>query len=427
MSPRKLLWKAVVAFAPVMLIARCGSNGTAPATPTPSMIALVSGDGQSGTVGKPLPQALVVRVTDKSDAGVAGVAVSWTISAGAGHLSATATQTDAQGRASVTWTLGPAAGSSNNSVQASASGLTGSPVTFRASGLAAAASAIFLVSGNDQSANVGQALPKALAVQVTDSAAVPLAGVTVSWAITAGGGSLSATTTQTDAQGLASVTWMIGAASGLNNDSVQASTAGATGSPVTFTASGLIAATATVYTDTGAFHTATGSLGPPTIVTFDDVDSTPINNTISGRTPFDGTHYAGQGFTFASPGGYALYIAPGGLFWNASNSLSIGHFPFDTTHVAPLNDADSLRVTLNARCSATSLQLVDNGSSSPTEFVAFLDSAGDLVQKAPLPPPYTNHRTFIGIVSSVRIASMLIAEDANDGDDVDYDDFTCFP
>ncbi|HEY6222532.1 MAG TPA: hypothetical protein VIW26_02000, partial [Gemmatimonadales bacterium] len=232
----------------------------------------------------------------------------------------------------------------------------------------------------------------------------------------------------TDAHGHASVTWTLGAAAGTKNDTAQAAAQGLTGSPVTFAASGAAASTMVVYTDTAAFRQATAGLGTPVIVTFDDVDSTPINNTIAGRTPFNGTHYAAQGFTFASPGGYALYIAPGGLSWNPSNSLSVGHFPFDTTHAAPTNDADSLLITLSPGCRAVSFQPVDNGSQSANEFVRFLDAGGHTVLQHGLPANYTAERAFIGLVSSTQVVTtILVAENANDGDDVDYDDFTCFP
>ncbi len=280
------------------------------------------------------------------------------------------------------------------------------------------------VSGDLQSGTVNQLLPQPLIVRVTDNFAAPVAAVAVSWAVTAGGGTLSTAATQTDAQGQASVTWTLGSAPGTSNNSVQASASGLTGSPVRFTAS---AGIGTVYTDTASFRTATAGFGTPAIVTFEDADSTPLNNTIFGRPPFDGSHYAGQGFTFASPGGYSLYIAPGGLFWNASNSLSVGHLPFDTTQVAPTNDADSLQVTLSPGCHAVSLQFVDNGTRSPAEFVAFSDSSGNIVKQSGLPANYSGERAFIGVVSQVHIVKVLIAENANDGDDVDYDDFRCYP
>jgi len=188
-----------------------------------------------------------------------------------------------------------------------------------------------------------------------------------------------------------------------------------------------------VYTDPAAFQQATASLGTPTIINFDELDASPLNNTIAGRTPFDGSHYASQGFTFASPGGYPLYIAPGGLFWNASKSLSVGRFPYeaDTTQSAT-DDADSLLVTLNPGCAAVSFQLIDigigaNGTASPADSVKFLDASGKVVQQAAFPRDYTSYRAFVGVVSTTQVVTtILVAEAAHNGDDVDYDDFACF-
>ena len=52
----------------------------------------------------------------------------WAVTGGGGTLSASSSQTDAQGRASVTYTPGPALGP--NTVTASSAGLPGSPITF---------------------------------------------------------------------------------------------------------------------------------------------------------------------------------------------------------------------------------------------------------------------------------------------------------
>src|SRR5882724_6455225 len=123
-----------VRLAPLALAFACAKESTSPPA-TPAAIALVSGNSQAGPAGQALGQPLVVRVTSSSGAGVAGVAgvaVSWTTTAGGGSLSAATATTAANGQASVTWTLGTTAGTSNNTATASASGLAGSPVTFSA-------------------------------------------------------------------------------------------------------------------------------------------------------------------------------------------------------------------------------------------------------------------------------------------------------
>lgn len=185
-----------------------------------------------------------------------------------------------------------------------------------------------------------------------------------------------------------------------------------------------VLASATVTSDPNAFQTAIAGLGTPTTVNFDDIDASPVNNSTAGRTPFNGSFYAGQGISLASPNGVPLFIAPGGLFWNASNSLSVSNFPFE----AGSDTNDSLAVTLNPPAAAVGFTLVDNGSQRPDEFVQFLDSDGAVVQQVGLPPNFGPFRAFIGIVSVDRpIARINIAEAANDGDDVDYDDFIFVP
>jgi plastocyanin len=88
-------------------------------------------------------------------------------------------------------------------------------------------------SGDAQTAVVGQALPTPLKVQVTRTGTGE-AGASVSWSVTLGGGSLSAASTTTGADGSATVIWTLGSTSG--PQSVRASLAGASGSPLTFTA-----------------------------------------------------------------------------------------------------------------------------------------------------------------------------------------------
>jgi plastocyanin len=92
------------------------------------------------------------------------------------------------------------------------------------------------VSGNGQTAAQGQPVSDPLVVRVTEGGN-GVAGRTVAWTVTAGAGSVSPTSSSTDAAGMASTTWALGATAGANG--VEASTSGATGSPATFTATGL--------------------------------------------------------------------------------------------------------------------------------------------------------------------------------------------
>jgi hypothetical protein len=100
-------------------------------------------------------------------------------------------------------------------------------------------------AGDGQEGVVGQLLPDPLSVTVTlDGAAA--AGVTVNWSTS--GGSLLPTSVETDENGLARTLWTLGTTSGAQT--ATATVSGATGSPVTFSATAQ-AAVATVLEEAG--------------------------------------------------------------------------------------------------------------------------------------------------------------------------------
>jgi hypothetical protein len=215
-------------------IARSANTGPLPA----SYLTMVSGTGQTGTSGLPLPSPFVVKATDTNGNPVSGINVTFTVTAGGGGLSPTVVSTDAFGLASTILTLGATTGA--NTVSAAAGTLAGSPVIFSATATSAAsspiASKIALVSGNGQSAPAGQQLSNPLVVLVTDSAASPVSGVVVTFTVSTGGGTLSASQTTTNSQGLASALLTLGANPGTNTVTVVSGTLA--GGPITFTATG---------------------------------------------------------------------------------------------------------------------------------------------------------------------------------------------
>jgi Bacterial Ig-like domain (group 1)/Regulator of chromosome condensation (RCC1) repeat/Bacterial Ig-like domain (group 2) len=71
-----------------------------------------------------------------------------------------------------------------------------------------------VVSGELQHDTVGQELPQPVAVRVTDQDGDPLAGQTVSFAVTAGVGSLFAAAVETGTDGVASTRWRLGTVAG---------------------------------------------------------------------------------------------------------------------------------------------------------------------------------------------------------------------
>jgi hypothetical protein len=70
------------------------------------------------------------------------------------------------------------------------------------------------LKGDNQTAAAGTVFPDSLSVIVLDQYGFSTEGTTIVWAITSGGGSLSATSTTTDMNGITSVTYTAGLSAG---------------------------------------------------------------------------------------------------------------------------------------------------------------------------------------------------------------------
>jgi subtilisin family serine protease len=191
----------------LLAAAACGDSTQNPDS-VPASVTVVGGDIQSGTVGQPLGEALVVRVTNARGAGLAAVTVTWTVTAGAGSVSHASSRTDADGEASVMWTVGTSAGAGVNALTATVGALPG--VTFTATGTAGPPAALAAPSGGGQTAPAGTVLSSPLGVRVVDSHGNGVAGVTVQWSIARGGGSLSAPSSVSGPDGSATMQWTLG-------------------------------------------------------------------------------------------------------------------------------------------------------------------------------------------------------------------------
>lgn len=99
--------------------------------PTVNIMSKVSGDNQTATESTTLPKPLVVQVTNGGSP-VPGVNLTFKVDTGGGSVSPASIDTDAQGKASVSWTLGSTVRETNpvNKVQVFGTGLTA--VTFTA-------------------------------------------------------------------------------------------------------------------------------------------------------------------------------------------------------------------------------------------------------------------------------------------------------
>lgn len=93
------------------------------------------------------------------------------------------------------------------------------------------------LSGNLQSGIVGATLASPVGVTVKDQDGAPMSGVLVTFAVTAGGGVIMKPTDTTDAQGVASTSWILGNAVGAGNNGAGAAVQGYALAPPVFTAS----------------------------------------------------------------------------------------------------------------------------------------------------------------------------------------------
>ncbi len=117
-------------------------------TGTPALIKAVRGERQRGLLGESLAEAFQVQVQDAYGNPVQGTTVNFTSVAGGGTLDNAAPQTDSNGKASATLTLGQMEGVNNYAVTADFLGdPAGRPITFIASGFAAGPVAATSVSG----------------------------------------------------------------------------------------------------------------------------------------------------------------------------------------------------------------------------------------------------------------------------------------
>ena len=133
----------------------------------PRMLTIVSGDLQEGSPQTPLGNPLVVLVRDQDGDALSGVDVTFRVTRGDGSLSRPTARTGGTGRAETTLTL--ASESGIHQVKASVVGFSSLTQTFTAAATAECevpspprATTLRIVSGNNQSGEVGKPLAQRL-------------------------------------------------------------------------------------------------------------------------------------------------------------------------------------------------------------------------------------------------------------------------
>jgi hypothetical protein len=172
--------------AAAILAAACSKDTTAPAS-KPTTLVATQGVVTSGTAGSALSVSPTFSATDVNGRAVANVPVTITVGGGGGTLTGAPTKTIGGPTSVGTWTLGTIAG--QNSLIVTAEGLQ--PITIIATGTAGPASKLIISAGGNQTALAGTALPAPIFVRVADANGNGVPNVSVSFAVSSGGGSLS--------------------------------------------------------------------------------------------------------------------------------------------------------------------------------------------------------------------------------------------
>ncbi len=263
-----------------------------------ALIAIQSGNNQSGLASLLLAKPIAVLVTDAFGNPVAGETVTWTVAAGGGSLGTLSSTTNSNGVDSTTWTLGALTGA--QTVTAVASGLPNSPLTFSAVAGAGAATKLIMAAlpGN---AIAGVNLAPSVVVTVEDAlgnVATTFTGpVTLSLAANPAAATLGGTTTVNAVAGVARFTnvSLTRAASGYILGATSGTLSQATSSPFTVTA----ASAASIATTGGNGQSgAIGiALGSPLTVTVSDAFGNPVSGVSVGWSVAAGGGSLGSGAT----------------------------------------------------------------------------------------------------------------------------------
>ena len=260
----------------------------------------------AGTVaGAPINPAVQVRIQDASGVVLTGrtdeIIISLRDNPAGGALGGSKTATAVAGVATF----------SNLTLQKAGTGYTLAAATQNASGATSdpfnvvAGPPRQLVGNSDQSqsAPVSTAVPERPSVRVLDAFNNPVEGVTVTWEVTAGGGSVVASaenpaTRPTGPLGTSTVvSWTLGPEVGTGNNELRASVSGTgiTGNPVTFTASGTLPAGQGVFSGVLKQTANLGFVSPTVLIA--DADLTFQNLT----TGAEGTTTSKSDGSFVSP------------------------------------------------------------------------------------------------------------------------------
>ena len=213
-----------------------------------SAISLVAGINQRAIAGKTLPQALVVRATNRHNGPAASKRVTFRLAEGEGSVDPATAVTDADGRARVSWTLGADPG--RQTLFATVENVD-SALAILAEADPVAANTRVTPLVESLSGQAGQELADSVAVRITDSTGRALPDVPVRWT-PVDGGSVEVASARTDSLGVASARWTLSRKTGTQRLRAQVGVGPGLGiPPVTLMATALAGAPASIVASAG--------------------------------------------------------------------------------------------------------------------------------------------------------------------------------
>lgn len=310
----------------------CGGNGDDGGGPPAgtNLLTKESGDNQTGIVNTQLANDFCIKVTQSGSA-VSGVGVNWSTASG-GTFTPPSSNSSASGLACSRFTLGTGAGA--QTAQAAVSGATGSPITFNATANPGNATTLVKAGGDNQSADINTDLPEPLSVRVTDTFGNGIGGALVTWLVSSGSATLNPISGNTNSTGLATTIVTVEVARPIV---ITAASAGLTGSPLSFDATGTTPTppptAITIQVGSGGstvFSPAVDTVAAGGTVTWNwPVGSAGHSTTSTGPTSFvsdpagvsDGPKTYGP-ITFNTPGTYFYYCIAHGSPGNPPSGMS---------------------------------------------------------------------------------------------------------
>jgi hypothetical protein len=357
MTLRRLV-RATVSLA-VLLAAACG--GTEPIEPSnePQAVAVVEGNLQSALYGSPLPVQPRVIVSGASGP-LVDFPVQFTVELGGGTITGPSARTDASGVATLDgWTLGPTPGENairatagSKSVVMTATAVTGPPTSF------------VVTAGDDQTATTTQRTAVAPTVQVTDGN-FGVQGVTVTFTVTQGDGTVTPSTVVSDTEGKATTVWRMGAGGGTNQ--ITATMTGLPPVAMSAEAVPLVISSFTKLDGDGAVGFANNFADRLPLVELRDQFNRPVEGHAvtfavqggGGSVPFAAATTGADGRT--SPGAWRFGAAgpqslsasvpdfPVATFSGVASTTPAGAFAIDLRFLTPVPTADQQAAFLAAR------------------------------------------------------------------------------